>query len=51
LLQTGTIELAVELAHAADAAASSAEHVFRKCYVTRGGDSHFDAGAKRAHCY
>ena len=46
LLESGTMEDAIEFARAADATACSAEHLCKKCYVTRGADSRSAAAAR-----
>jgi hypothetical protein len=46
LLKSGAIEDAVEFARAADATACSAEHLCRKCYVTRNADFQSSATAR-----
>jgi hypothetical protein len=43
LADTGAVEEAVEFVRAAEAAASSAEHLCKKCYVTRSADSQIAA--------
>lgn len=45
LLETGSTEDGIEFAQAADAAVYSAEHLCRKCYVTRSADPHSAAAA------
>jgi len=40
LLETGSTQDGIEFAQAADAAVYSAEHLCRKCYVTRSSDPH-----------
>jgi hypothetical protein len=46
LFEAGAADEAVEFAQAADAAASSAEHLCRKCYVTRGADAKASAASR-----